>query len=278
MYILAIETTGPVGSVAVVCADAASEHVADPSVDPGTYSAVDPIVDFAVDPADAGNGRIPMKVTTKTMSHLKNLIPMTEELLSEEGIDKGEISAVAVSSGPGSFTGIRIGVSTARALAQAWGISCISVPSLEVFRQKCAAGQPVCVIYNARRGQVYGACYGADGEELIAPGPYMLTDMLSRIETLRISPVFYGDGVDAYFDTDEFRDRVSGYSAAPCEDRYQTAAMTAVYARDEGKAIEYGELLPDYMRESEAEQRLKDGSLEKMRKAKLERLMRMAGK
>ena len=45
-----------------------------------------------------------------------------------------------------------------------------------------------------------------------------------------------------------------------------------------GKVVEYGQLTPDYMRESEAEQRLKDGSLEKMRKAKLEKLMKMAGK
>jgi tRNA threonylcarbamoyladenosine biosynthesis protein TsaB len=60
--------------------------------------------------------------------------------------------------------------------------------------------------------------------------------------------------------------------------------LTARYAlrawedQDPDKVVEYGELLPDYMRESEAEQRLKDGSLEKMRKAKLEKLMKMAGK
>lgn len=259
MYILAIETTGPVGSVAIA------------------------------EEGSAGK-RIPMKVTTRQMSHLKNLIPMASELLSEEGIEKKEIAAVAASTGPGSFTGIRIGVSTARALAQAWDVPCINVPSLEEFRD-LAGEEPVCVIFNARRGQVYGACYGASGEELIAPGPYMLTDMLTRIETLRLTPVFYGDGVDAYFDTDEFRERVSMYETAPVENRYQAAVLTAKYAlkiweerKSSGKAgtggkvVEYGQLTPDYMRESEAEQRLKDGSLEKMRKAKLEKLMKMAGK
>ena len=166
------------------------------------------------------------------------------------------------------------------------------------------------MIFNARRGQVYGACFGADGTALIEPGPYMLSDMLSRIETLRIAPVFYGDGVDAYFDKEEFSERVSGYKTASQDRRYQTAVLTAAYAEklwsdggelrsdgekpgsdgvehradggkrraDGGKILGYGELLPDYMRESEAEQRLKDGSLEKMRKAKLERLMKMAGK
>ena len=108
----------------------------------------------------------------------------------------------------------------------------------------------------------------------------MLDEILTKIKELRIRPEFYGDGIDAYFDTDEFRERVASYKAAPKESRYQTAAMTAEYAIkkwEEGETVEYGKLLPDYMRESEAEQRLKDGSLEKMRKEKMERFMRMAG-
>ena len=252
MYILAIDTTGPIGSVCL-CPCGTDLPAKDD---------------------------LPVKITTKTMSHLKNLVPMIDELLKEEGASKNDIACVAASSGPGSFTGIRIGVSTARALAQAWNVPCVSVPTLEEFREKCG-GKSVCVIFNARRGQVYGACYSRTGEVLIEPGPYMLSDVLSRIETLRISPVFYGDGVDAYFEADEFRDRVSSYKTAPAESRYQMADMTARYALakfEKGETIEYGSLLPDYMRESEAEQRLKDGSLEKMRKEKLERLMKMAGK
>ncbi len=313
MYILAIETTGPVGSVAAV-------QVAERGRVAGSATAVQATERGRN--AECGK-RIPMEVTTRTMSHLKNLIPMTEKLLDEEGIDKKDIAAVAASAGPGSFTGIRIGVSTARALSQAWDVPCISVPSLEQFKPEYMAragfdqeddpasgDDPVCVIFNARRGQVYGACFGADGTALIEPGPYMLSDMLSRIETLRIVPVFYGDGVDAYFDKEEFSERVSGYKTAPQDHRYQTAVLTVAYAEklwsdggelglngekpgsddgerradsgkhqtDGGKILGYGELLPDYMRESEAEQRLKDGSLEKMRKAKLERLMKMAGK
>lgn len=281
MYILAIETTGPVGSVAVIEAKKPDRPDEAPTA--------------------------PMKVTTRAMSHLKNLIPMTSELLSEEGIEKDEIAAVAASIGPGSFTGIRIGVSTARALAQAWDVPCISVPTLELFREKCGAAgssdeDAVSVIFNARRGQVYGACFNGAGDPLIEPGPYMLADMLDRIGELGVKPVFYGDGIDAYSDTDEFRERLAEYRIAPEEDRYQTADMTARYGlrvwnrdraagsgdgadsceheseREHGRIVLYSELLPDYMRESEAEQRLKDGSLEKMRKAKMERFMKMAGK
>ncbi len=289
MYILAIETTGPVGSVAVI--DAERGRPQDP--------------------------RVPMKVTTRAMSHLRNLIPMAAALLEEEHIDKDEICAVAASCGPGSFTGIRIGVSTARALSQAWGVPCISVPTLELFREKCGqegapedagcsggaeegpseSGEPeeaaagkeadgsVLAIFNARRGQVYGACYGRDGSAFISPGPYMLEDMLDKIEELGIAPTCYGDGVDAYFDKEEFRDRTERLAQAPADDRYQTAGMAARYALDvwngddpEGRITEADKLLPDYMRESEAEQRLRDGSLERMRKARMEKFMKMAGK
>ena len=282
MDILAIETTGPVGSVAVISVDR-------------SCSAAEPADCACAKDSSAGSaagggaaitsGMVPMKITTQTMSHLKNLIPMAAELLEEEHINKEEICAVAASVGPGSFTGIRIGVSTARALAQAWSVPCISVPTLELFREKSGVSKDpdgsVCVIFNARRGQVYGACYGKDGKALIEPGPYMLDEVLAKIDELGAAPVFYGDGVDAYFDKDEFRDRVSGYAAAPESERYQTADMTARYALavwNENKVVTYEELLPDYMRESEAEQRLKDGSLEKMRKAKMERFMKMAGK
>lgn len=277
MYILAIETTGPVGSVAVIDADKKCAAASSWQEMPEENAAFDK------------EERVPVKITTQTMSHLKNLIPMAAELLEEEHIGKDEICAVAASVGPGSFTGIRIGVSTARALAQAWDVPCISVPTLELFREKCCSDGPVCAIFNARRGQVYGACYDGAGETLIEPGPYMLADMLDRIGELRIKPVFYGDGVDAYFDKEEYLDRVSGYYAAPEEERYQTADMTARYAREawqehetgacgHGRVVPYEALLPDYMRESEAEQRLRDGSLEKMRRAKMEKFMKMAGK
>lgn len=267
MYILAIETTGPVGSVAVI--DAGDARTSD-----GAYSSC----------SAGGSEKVPMKITTQTMSHLKNLIPMAAELLEEKHIDKNDICAVAASAGPGSFTGIRIGVTTARALSQAWNVPCISVPTLELFREKCGKNRSdgsVCVIFNARRGQVYGACYDSDGKVLIEPGPYMLDEVLAKISKLGVEPVFYGDGVDAYYDKEEFRDRMGRFAAAPEDERYQTADMTARYALDayrRGKTVTYEELLPDYMRESEAEQRLKDGSLEKMRKAKMEKFMKMAGK
>ena len=129
MYILAIETTGPHGSVALI--SDRSKLVAH-------------------------------KESRESMSHLKDLMPMIRDMLEEVGAQPEDIHAIACDVGPGSFTGIRIGVSTARALAQIWGVPCIKVSSLSsALLKKRPEGMDfsdttVCVILNARRRQVYG--------------------------------------------------------------------------------------------------------------------------
>ena len=128
------------------------------------------------------------------MAHLRRLAGMMEELVQETGCSKSEIGAVAASAGPGSYTGIRIGVTTARMTAQALGVPCLKVPTLAMFRP--LAGDTGCaVIFNARRGQVYGAVYGPGGQEVLAPGPYMLEDVTKAAERAGLNPVFYGDGI-----------------------------------------------------------------------------------
>ena len=259
MYILAIETTGPVGSVAV---------------------------------ADE-NGNIFSRCSEETMSHLKDLIPMTDELLKEKNIKKKEIAAVAASVGPGSFTGIRIGVATARALAQALEVPAISVPSLDSFRTKCNGLSMIVPVFNARRGQVYGAVFEEDGSDILKPGPYMLADVLKAVkdnleekrsdlpcgmptmETIR----FYGDGIDAYAkELEEFEDQLKHEKhvfrivLADKEERYQHAELVAkagLLKFKNGDTCSYGELEPEYMRITEAEQKLKDGTLAKERAAKM---------
>ena len=234
MYILAIDTTGPVGSAAVL---------------------------------DMGSGIIRMKETRAAMSHLKRLAALTEELLREQSLQPRDLTAVAASVGPGSYTGIRIGVSTARAFAQGAELPCIAVPTLDMFRLRAEEeGRPVSVIFNARRGQVYGAVFDGNGADIQKPGPYMLTDVLDTIQERSIDPLFYGDGIDAY------GDRLAGYETAPEECRYQTAELAAVYARrlfENGNVIGYEELKPDYMRRTEAEMKLEDGSLARARAAKM---------
>lgn len=277
MFILAIETTGPFGSTALL---------------------------------DEKGNVLGCEVSRETMSHLKDLIPMVDTMLKKCGVSKDQIDLLAPSVGPGSFTGIRIGVSTARALCQALGIKAVPVPTLEAFCFKESAGMQtasvaarksgdheaggtaVCAIINARRGQVYGMIDG-----FMEPGPYMLTDVLdvykSKVEPDGGKLLFYGDGIDAYE-----KDIIEAlgqpgpgpeccFEFAPKEDRYQDALSVGKWAVErirqaggvcgldgvgddagaggvcglDGATVDYENLLPDYMRRAEAEQKLESGEL-----------------
>lgn len=233
MFILGIETTGKVGSVAIV----------------------------------DESGKTVNRVTTDSMSHLRELVPMIKELVDELGISLNELDAIAVSVGPGSFTGIRIGLATAKTLAQTLGKKCISVNSLEIFKEKADSDNKVAVIYNARRGQVYGAIYGNDGSEILAPGPYMLDEVLEVAEEYD-DIKWYGDGVIAY------ADRLSGMNIAEVDEMNQSADMVCRYAcikLEHGELLDFDQLEPEYMRLPEAEQKLKDGRLAEEMARKMER-------
>lgn len=239
MYILAIETTGKLSSVALM--NEAAETVG-------------------------------YKVSSDFMSHLRNLVPMINELLTEAGAEKSQLTHVAASIGPGSFTGIRIGVSTARALCQSLELPAVAVPTLESFLYKKEAKEAVskdasvaiCAVINARRGQVYGMIGGR-----LKPQACMLADVLKVIKE-EIFPsgrkvLFFGDGIDAYGDkiTEEL-DGMGDYSFADEACRYQDAVSVGLLACEKvrrGEISDYSRLEPDYMRKAEAEQKLAAGEL-----------------
>lgn len=255
-YILAIETTGAFASVALAKAEFSG----------GSVTA------FEVISRIEGHDRF---------SHLQNLTPQIQHVLQENGSSMNEVSAIAVSAGPGSFTGIRIGVSTARALSQVLGIPCVAVPSLEAMalRQKQEAGTDIaliCPIIDARRSQVYGGgfCMTQSGEkveerfltEAIPQGPYTVDEFVEAIAASDMRRVlFMGDGIDKYQEMIEGLKDVYGldcrFEYAPEEYRYQDAEPVAVLGARlaaAGKTCRFDELQPEYMRQAEAERKLKE--------------------
>lgn len=265
MYILAIETTGPQCSVALISGEAA--------------------VRSSGSGPDGGCRVLGMESSAEALSHLRDLVPLTEKLLSRLHVAKSALSHIAVSAGPGSFTGIRIGVTTARALGQALNLPVIAVPALDAFAYKERTANPVgaggaagdeepvvCAILNARRGQVYGKIEGW------LPGcPCMLTDVLEILKSPD-GPVkkagrpvlFFGDGIDAYEGRilDELGEAGMEpgreFFFAPKEIRYQSADAVGRLAFELARAGEgshYGDVHPDYMRKAEAEQKLEAGEL-----------------
>ena len=104
------------------------------------------------------------------LRHEETVMPAVDELLAEAGISPVDLTAVAVDVGPGSFTGVRIGVCHGNAMAMALGLPVVSVNALEALACPLLGGNaPVAAIIDARNGNGYGALYGPDGTALIPP-------------------------------------------------------------------------------------------------------------
>lgn len=136
--------------------------------------------------------------------HATRLLPLAHTLLCDAGLAWTDIQRIAVGVGPGTFTGLRIGVSTARGLAQSLGIDIVGVSSLRALaRAAVATGlEMTLAVIDARRGEVFAAAYLGD-TELIAPAPLPpadLTELRERADSLAGSPVWtaIGDGAVRY--------------------------------------------------------------------------------
>ncbi|MBR3137522.1 MAG: tRNA (adenosine(37)-N6)-threonylcarbamoyltransferase complex dimerization subunit type 1 TsaB [Clostridia bacterium] len=104
------------------------------------------------------------------LRHEETVMPAVDELLSVAGLSPADLAALAVDVGPGSFTGVRIGVCHGNAMALALGVPVVSVNALEALAWPLLGGsRPVAAIIDARNGNGYGALYGPDGAVLLPP-------------------------------------------------------------------------------------------------------------
>ena len=145
------------------------------------------------------DGKVLCEYTAQNRNtHSANLMPMTEAALASAGKTLEEMDAVAAVTGPGSFTGVRIGVATAKGLAHGVGIPCIAVDALEALSLSAGGFDGViCPIQDARAGQVYGAAF-RDGKRLIADEPMKLEEYLEKILPLGDRFLFLGDGMPVH--------------------------------------------------------------------------------
>ncbi|MEW5784933.1 MAG: tRNA (adenosine(37)-N6)-threonylcarbamoyltransferase complex dimerization subunit type 1 TsaB [Bacillota bacterium] len=198
-------------------------------------------------------------------THSERLMPLVDAMLAEAGLEREQLNAVAVAAGPGSFTGIRIGVATARALAQGLAIPAVGVSTLEALAEGIAApGVLICPLLDARRNQVYTALYrrepspGRDLEILIPPCAADLASFIERLQKFSEPVVFTGEGVDSF--TDYLSGALGEMASLPAGPlRLCRAGLVALCGRrllEKQPHPSYRELLPMYCRLPEAERLL----------------------
>ncbi len=184
-------------------------------------------------------------------THSETLLPMVKHLLTTLNVSNDEIDAYAVSNGPGSFTGVRIGVATVKGLAFGKDKKCVEVSTIEALAQnlECFSGI-VCPIMNARRGQVYTGAF-LNGKRIIDDTCMMLSDLIPRLEEYGESIYFVGDGYSLIENQ-----AIKNLKSTPEMLRYQNAFSVGKIAYKKlqnNESVSDRELSVEYLRKPQAE-------------------------
>ena len=187
-------------------------------------------------------------------THSEKLLGMIDDSLKIAQLDISDIDAFAVTRGPGSFTGLRIGLATVKGLCHAMKKPCYSVSTLDALYENVYNGEEDILyapLMDARRGEVYCSAY-LNGEKVIDDSAMALTDFLEKIKELSFKKVmFTGDGV--YPNIDIIKGFDKSYLIAPEHLLPGSGPSVIKAALKTGNPLEYQEVVPEYLRLSQAE-------------------------
>lgn len=188
-------------------------------------------------------------------THSQTLMAMLESVLKISGKRADDIDLYAVNSGPGSFTGVRIGVSAVKGMAYAQDKPCVEVSTLESMAYNFLGSHTiVCACMDARRKQVYHGLFRVDGdriERLCEDKAIAIEELLSGLPNGE-EIILVGDGAELVYQNAED----PAVKLAPPNLRYQRAssvALAAVETYNRGEAVSPAALMPRYLRLSQAE-------------------------
>lgn len=193
------------------------------------------------------------------LTHSRTLMPMINDMLKNCGEGLDGVSVIAVAAGPGSFTGLRIGVAAAKGLAWAGEKLCAPCSTLGSMAWPLAhlEGKLIVCTMDARRKQVYNALFRArgDGLERLSPDRAVsLAELGEELKKFQEMKIVVGDGARLCYNT--LREEVSGLALAPVHLRMQSAWGVARAAEEliaSGGLVPAAELAPVYHRLSQAE-------------------------
>lgn len=199
------------------------------------------------------------------LTHSETLAPMIEAVLKNSKIKPQEIDLFAVSNGPGSFTGLRIGVATIKAMALATNKPCIGISSLYALALNAGySNSIVCACMDARRSQLYNALFKIDGDKIIRlteDRAISVENLITELRNFDEKTEFVGDGAVVCYNSTE---KNLLHALAPEKNRYIKASSIAFAAKEmysNGGVFDSCDLLLNYIRVPQAERLLKENKL-----------------
>lgn len=189
------------------------------------------------------------------VTHSRRLLGSIDWLLQTTEIDSAEIAAVALGTGPGSFTGLRIGMATAKGFAHGRGLPLIGISSLDCVAAAVRSERLICVVMDARKKEVYSCFYrcksGAQAHRCSQPvviSPAKLAELIEEPVTMA------GDGVRVYngLFSEKLGDKAEllPWINTP---RAETIGFLAADSLQQGNVLELEQATPDYVRSSDAQ-------------------------
>ena len=192
------------------------------------------------------------------LTHSQTLLTMAEDLLKSCGFSTKNVTAVAVAAGPGSFTGVRIGVAAAKGFAWGAELPCYGVSTVEAMALQMGIHNGyICPVMDARRSQVYNGLFHAQAgvcTRIREDRAISLQELGEELKKLEESIFLVGDGSNLCYNT--LSESVPGLVCPPEHRMHQRAAGVALAARKmiaQGEPADAAALTPNYLRLSQAE-------------------------
>ena len=190
---------------------------------------------------------------TDSKTHSENLMPLVDKLFKETGLQLSDMGAIACSIGPGSFTGIRIGIATVKAMAEVFNLPVIGVTSLETLAE-IESNSTIVSLIDARNEQVYCGIYG-DGE-LLADDIHTIIEHLRAFYNIQ----FVGNGAILHKELLENELKNVSFSDKNVQSAY-SLGKCAYRKLQNGEAKNSDTILPLYLRPSQAERMKQNGGV-----------------
>ncbi len=192
-------------------------------------------------------------VLKNKLTHSETLMPMIDSALKVYGRTISDVELIAVNAGPGSFTGVRIGVATAKGLADGLGIKCASVSTLDSLSRNVEGFSGIiCPLMDARRGQFYNALF--KGAKRLCPDRAISAEELSaEIDSMSGRVILCGDGAHVFKELYRGKKRLVLAPAVAVDQNALSTAICGYEAYKNNTCVDSVDLKPVYLRMSQAE-------------------------